>query len=119
MPYRPLAEYRRVSLLATYLTAAIHRVFGSRAQDHARPLGAFYTHNIKRQIWEPLGGIWYRARNEQAVLDRALDEAAIRNFASSILTGEPVVLANGSSVTWELIPVAEALQLPPPLSQTP
>jgi hypothetical protein len=73
--YRPEPNFRRNIRGVIYpLTAAIHRVFGSRAQDQGRPIGAFYTINVDSRAWEYLGGIWYRAYNEEKVLQRAINQ---------------------------------------------
>lgn len=98
------------------LTAAIYAVFGSRAQDNGRPIGAFYPHNVSSETWEHLGGIWYRARNEQRVQNRKVNPATVKAFERSIRTGEDVELPNGYVITWEEIPPPEAFKLPPPLS---
>jgi hypothetical protein len=97
------------------LTAAIHAVFGNRAQDRGRPIGAFYPQHVSPTTWEHLGGIWYRARDEQRVLGRRINPSVVQAFAASILTGEPVNLPSGKVVTWEQIPASAAAQLPPPL----
>ncbi|OLF54008.1 hypothetical protein [Pseudomonas chlororaphis] len=117
MFYRPHAEHRRNSQgVVLPLTAAIHRVFGNRAQDLARPIGAFYPRHVSGNTWLHLGGIWYRARDEHYVLGRTVDEQVVQAFAISITTGDPVSLPNGIQVTWEPIPRAQAAQLPPPLT---
>lgn len=116
MLYRPESIHRRnISGVLLPLTAAIYLVFGNRAQDRGRPIGAFYPQNVSATTWEHLGGIWYRARNEQRVQDRRINQAVVQAFASSILTGEVVELHSGTRVTWERIPAHEANQLPPPL----
>jgi hypothetical protein len=97
------------------LTAAIYQVFGSRAQDNGRPIGAFYPQNVSTEAWEHLGGIWYRARDEQKVLNRRVNVGIVQAFAQSIRTGVAVVLPNGNAITWEEIPDSEASKLPPPL----
>ena len=100
------------------LTAAIYAVFGSRAQDNGRPIGAFYPKNVSSKTWEHLGGIWYRARNEQQVQNRKVNPATVQAFAKSIRTGEDVKLPSGNVITWEAIPGPDAFKLPPPLSNT-
>lgn len=116
MPYRPLAEHRKnVQGVLLPLTAAIQSVFGSRTQDYARPIGAFYPRNVSATTWRHVGGIWYSAYDEQKVLNRSVNEAVVRGFAISIMTGEPIVLPSGTQVTWEPIPEADASQLPPPI----
>ena len=90
-------------------------VFGSRAQDNGRPIGAFYTQHVSTAKWEHLGGIWYRAQDEQKVLSRRVNVEVVQAFARSIRTGEDVILPNGNVVNWEEIPSAEASKLPPPL----
>ena len=116
MPYRPSAPDRRNIKGVIYpFTAALLRVYGSRAQDAGRPIGAFYTKNVDRQLWEPVGGIWYRPLNEELILERAPDEAVVRAFARSIISGEPVTLPSGKVVQWEALLPSEASQLPPPL----
>ena len=118
MTYRPHAEHRQnVQGVLLPLTAAVFEVFGCRAQDNARPIGAFYPHNVSPQTWEHLGGIWYRARDEQKVRGRRVNPSVVSAFARSIRTGEDVHLANGSVVTWERIPTSEASKLPPPLGE--
>ncbi|WP_141837850.1 hypothetical protein [Herbaspirillum sp. SJZ107] len=116
MTFRPKPEHRKnIQGVLIPLTAAIHLVFGSRAQDNARPLGAFYPQNVSSETWEHLDGVWYRARDEQKVLSRKINVERVQAFARSILTGEDVVLLNSSIVEWEMIPVSEASKLPPPL----
>ena len=115
--YRPEPNFRRNIRGVIYpLTAAIHRVFGSRVQDQGRPIGAFYTINVDSRAWEYLGGIWYRAYNEEKVLQRAINQTTIETFARSIFTGENVQMESGIIVTWEAIATFEAQQLPPPLA---
>jgi hypothetical protein len=117
MTFRPNAEHRKnIQGVLMPLTAAIYLVFGSRAQDNGRPIGAFYPQNISTETWEHLGGIWYRARDEQKVLSRKVNVELVQAFAQSIQTGEDVVLPNGSVIAWEKIPLSEASKLPPPLS---
>jgi hypothetical protein len=117
MIYRPHAEHRKnIRGVLMPLTAAIFAVFGSRAQDGARPIGAFYPKNVSSETWEHLGGIWYRAKDEQAINNRRIDPDVVRAFARSILSGEDVMLRSGSVVTWERLPSAEAAKLPPPLA---
>lgn len=98
------------------LTAAIYAVFGSRAQDNGRPIGAFYPQHVSKETWEHLGGIWYRARSEVKVQNRKVNAAVVQAFASSIRTGEDVELPSGKVITWEKVPSSEASKLPPPLS---
>ncbi|MGO4478703.1 hypothetical protein AB4Z32_20850 [Massilia sp. 2TAF26] len=117
MTYRPNPEHRRnIQGVLIPLTAAIHLVFGSRAQDNGRPIGAFYPQNVSNKTWEYLGGIWYRARDEEKVLSRRVNDEVVLAFAQSIRTGDDVVLPNGSTVVWEKIPNAEASGLPLPLN---
>lgn len=117
MPYRPLAPHRKnVHAVIRPLTAAVHLVFGSREQDGARPIGAFYTINIDSTLWVPLGGIWYRPLDAQAIEARVLDPVLVRSFAAGVLSGSPLSLPSGEAVHWEAIPRDEAAQLPPPLS---
>ena len=117
MTYRPQAPHRKnVQGVLIPLTAAIYQVFGSRAQDNGRPIGAFYPQNVSTDAWEHLGGIWYRARDEQKVLNRKLNAAVVQAFARSIRTGEDVQLQSGNVITWEQIPGSDASKLPPPLS---
>ncbi len=117
MFYRPQAEHRKNTHgVVLPLTVAIHRLFGNRAQDLARPIGAFYPRHVSSDTWLHLGGIWYRARNEHYVLERSVNETVVQAFAISITTGDPVNLPNGTRVTWEQIPQPEAAQLPPPLT---
>lgn len=117
MTYRPRAEHRRnIQGVLIPLTAAIYDVFGSRAQDSGRPIGAFYPQNVSKEAWEHLGGIWYRPRDEQKVLNRKVNQQVRVAFALSILNGENVALPSGTLVFWEKIPDFDAIQLPPPLS---
>jgi hypothetical protein len=116
MPYRPRPEHRsNIQGVILPLTAAVYDVYGNRAQDLGRPIGAFYPQNVSSETWEYLGGIWYRARDEQKVQSRRINEAVRTAFARSILTGEEVTLRSGTLVTWERIPDSESAQLPPPL----
>ncbi len=118
MTYRPNADHRQnVQGVLLPLTAAVFAVFGSRAQDNARPIGAFYPQNVSPQTWQHLGGIWYRARDEHKVQSRKVNAEVVKAFARSIRTGEDVQLANGTVVTWEKIPSSEATKLPPPLGE--
>lgn len=98
------------------MTAAIFVVFGNRAQDRGRPIGAFYPQNVSKETWQHLGGIWYSAKDEEKVQGRRVNQAVVQAFAASILSGHPVQLASGKLVTWERIPTADSSQLPPPLS---
>ena len=117
MTYRPNPQHRKnVQGVLMPLTAAIYLVFGSRAQDNGRPIGAFYPQNVSTEAWEHLGGIWYRARDEQKVLDRRVNVEVVQAFARSIRTGVDVVLRNGNVIAWEEIPGSEASKLPPPLA---
>lgn len=117
MLYRPSPEHRRnVQGVLFPLTAAILDVFGHRAQDMGRPIGAFYPQNVSADIWEHLGGVWYRARDERKLETRRINETVRAAFARSILTGEEVALPSGTVVTWEAIPQLENMQLPPPLA---
>lgn len=117
MPYRPQAAYRKnIHGVIIPLTAAIHRVFGNRTQDQGRPIGAFFPLNVSSAAWLHLGGIWYSARDEQKVLNRNVNERLVQNFVVSIMNGEAVTLPSGIQVTWELIPLSEAAQLPPPFT---
>lgn len=119
MSYRPHAEHRRnVQGVLIPLTAAIYDVFGSRAQDLGRPIGAFYPQHVSATAWEHIGGIWYRARDEQKVLSRKVNARVRADFARSIVTGENVTLPSGAVVTWEKIPQPDSARLPPPLTGT-
>lgn len=116
MPYRPEAVHRRnMEGVVLPLTAAIHRVFGHRAQDLGRPIGAFYTVNVSSIVWQHLGEIWYRAWDEQRVLNRIVNESVVRAFSESIITGDAVNLPSGKRIIWEEMAPFEAMQLPPPL----
>lgn len=117
MPYRPKPEHRRNIGVIMPLTAAIYQVFGSRAQNNGRSIGAFYPENVSAVTWQFLGGIWYRARDEQKVLDRNVNTSVVQAFSQSIHTGADVELPSGAIVSWEVIPPAEASRLPPPLIQ--
>lgn len=115
--YRPQPLHRKnVQGVLIPLTAAIHLVFGNRAQDQGRPIGAFYPQNVSAATWEHVGGIWYRARDEQKVQARQPNRAIVESFARSILSGHDVELPSGTVVTWEQVPTAEAVGLPPPLA---
>lgn len=117
MIYRPRPEHRKnIQGVLLPLTAAIFAVFGSRAQDNGRPVGAFYPQNVSTGAWEHLGGIWYRAKDEQKVQNRKVNAVVVQAFARSIRTGEAVELPSGRVVTWERIPESEVSRLPPPLS---
>lgn len=116
MTYRPRPEHRRnIQGVLMPLTAAIHRLYGTRAQDNGRPIGAFYPQNVSTETWECLGGIWFRARDEEKVLQRKVNAEVVQAFVHSILTGEDVLLRSGTVVSWERIPDAEASRLPPPV----
>lgn len=116
MPYRPIPRDRiNVKGVIYPLTAALLRVYGSRAQDGGRPIGAFYTKHIDSKLWEYLGGIWYRPINEEIILQRAIDLSVVSDFARSIVSGDPVTLPSGKVVRWESLLLSEASQLPPPL----
>ena len=116
MLYRPEPVHRRnVNGVLLPLTAAIYLVFGNRAQDRGRPIGAFYPQHVSAATWEHLGGIWYSAKDEQKVQARRINQAVVQAFAASILSGQPVLLASGTLVTWERIPTSDSAQLPPPL----
>lgn len=97
------------------LTAAVYLLYGSRAQDNARPIGVFYPTNVSQATWEHLGGIWYRARDEQKVLSRNVNTEIVQTFVQSIRTGADITLRNGKVITWELIPSADESKLPPAL----
>lgn len=96
-------------------TVALLRVYGSRAQDGGRPIGAFYTRNIDRALWMPVGGIWYRPVDEERILLRAPDSTVVDTFARSIISGEPIAISSGQIVQWEALLPSEASLLPPPL----
>src|SRR5687767_1901390 len=99
MSYRPQPHHRRnVGGVLLPLTAAIYLVFGNRAQDHGRPIGAFYPQNVSATTWDHLGGIWYRARDEAKVQRRRVNSNVVEAFARSIRTGEPVELPSGTLV---------------------
>lgn len=116
MPYRPEPRHRKnVRGVLLPLTAAIYTVYGNRAQDRGRPIGAFYPQHVSSTTWDYLGGIWYRARDEAKVQRRRVNLAVVDAFARSITTGEPVELPSGTIVTWERIPRVDANKLPPPL----
>ena len=116
MPFRPTAQHRQnVSGVVRPLTLAIYNVYGSRAQDGGRPIGAFYTEHVSRDRWVHLGGIWYRPTSEREIRARSPNPAVVQAFANSIRTGQSVQLQSGSLVIWEPIPAVEASQLPPPL----
>lgn len=97
------------------LTAAIYLLYGSRAQDNARPIGVFYPTNVRPNTWEHLGGIWYRAREEEKVLNRRVNAEIVQAFAQSIRTGVDLTLRNGTVITWEQIPSVDESKLPPAL----
>lgn len=113
MPFRPTPPHRRnVSGVIYPLTAAIARMFGIR-QDGAYPIGAFYTVNIDTGVWIPAGGIWYLPRHPSDIEGRSVREEDIDNFLAGIASGRCIVLRSGKAVSWESIPAAAALQLPP------
>jgi len=97
------------------LTAAIYLLYGSRAQDNARPIGVFYPTNVSPDTWEHLGDIWYRARDEQKVLSRRVNTEIVQSFAQSIRTGADITLSNGTVITWEMIHSVDESKLPPAL----
>lgn len=116
MTYRPRPQHRKnIHGVLIPLTAAVYIVFGSRAQDKGRPIGAFYPTNVSARAWEKLGGIWYRAYDEQKVLNRKVNAEVVQAFVQSIRSGEDVVLPSGAVITWEMIPASEASKLPPGL----
>lgn len=111
MPYRPTASHRRTQDVIYPLTAAVERTYGAR-RDGAYPIGAFYTVNISSQVWQSVGGIWYRPYNPDEICGRNISEDAVTQFCSAIANGRSVTLPSGKQVTWEVIPNAEAAQLP-------
>ena len=114
--YRPIAIHRKnVRGVLMPLTAAIFRVFGNRAQDNGRPIGAFYPSNISTGAWDRIGGIWYKAKDENKVRDRSVSLHTVDVFVRCILSGQSCVLPNGTEITWERIPGDQAIQLPPPI----
>lgn len=115
MAFRPHPHHRQTPQRLMELTAAVHNVFGNREQDRASPLGSFYTEHVDSRTWQHIGGIWYRAVDEQKVLNRRVSTDVVEMFCNSILTGQDVQLPHGVVVTWERIPDAEAASLPPPL----
>ena len=72
--------------------------------------------NVDRELWQPLGGIWYRPLDQVSIHPRRLDEDIVAELIQSISTGRTVSLRSGVIVHWEEIPPAEASQLPPPLA---
>lgn len=116
MTFRPVPEHRRdVHNVIIPLTAAILRVFGSRAQDGAMPLGVFYTEHLSSDTWQHLGSIWYRPINEEAFANRCPNEAVVRAFSASIFSGQSTLLSNGKVIEWEPVAMEQAHLLPPPL----
>jgi hypothetical protein len=115
MAFRPHPHHRQNRQRLMELTAAVHNVFGNREQDQARPLGAFYPEHVSARAWLHIGGIWYRALDEQKVRNRTVNAEVVEMFSNSILTGQDVELPSGVVVTWERIPAADAAGLPPPL----
>ncbi|MBL8442879.1 MAG: hypothetical protein JNK52_02415 [Zoogloeaceae bacterium] len=112
MPYRPTAIFRKNIRGVIYpLTAAVASIYGIR-DDGAYPIGAFYTVNIDSDVWEHLGGIWYRPYDSTKITERNIKPEAINLFINGINHGNNTVLASGKMVTWEQIPRSEALQLP-------
>ena len=89
MPYRPTPEHRRnVPGVVLPLTLAICNVYGIRAQDGARPIGAFYTEHVSRDRWVPLGGIWYQPVGEQEIFS---SEELIELFSLDHVAKNPAV----------------------------
>lgn len=117
--FRPIPIHRKnVRGVLMPLTAAIFRVFGNRAQDNGRPIGAFYPSNISASTWDRIGGIWYKAKDENKVRDRAVNLDTVEIFARCILSGQSCLLPNGMRITWERIPSDQAIQLPPPIAHS-
>lgn len=116
MFYRPHSKHRKNIRGVIYpLTEAVQQVFGSRAQDGARPIGAFYPVRVDNKVWRSLGGIWYEPLDGQALLARSTHSDVIAAFAASIKNGSNVVLPSGITIGWEVIPQSEGSQLPPVL----
>lgn len=117
LTYRPRKEHRKHPTVIRALTAAIERVFGTRAEDGAYPLGAFFTRHVGK-TWTPVGGIWYVPTDALKVSQRAVDPNAVDDFARAILSGETVLLRTKTidrKVDWEETPSELACQLPPRL----
>lgn len=111
MPFRPEQHFRRRRNVIYALTEAIRRIYGARSQDGAYPLGAFYTENINRTLWEHVGGICYRPTHELDLDGRSVDENTVIAFMSSIESGETIHIQEGEVVSWEPIPDPEASEL--------
>ncbi len=117
--FRPIPVHRKnVRGVLMPLTAAIFQVFGNRSQDTGRPIGAFYPSNISKNTWDRIGGIWYKAKDEQKVRDRAVNPDTVATFARCILSGQSCLLPSGLEILWERIPSNQAAQLPPPIFQS-
>jgi len=113
MPFRPTAIHRKnINGVIYPLTAAVARTYGIR-DDGAYPIGAFYTVNIKREVWRHAGGVWYCPIDAPRIENRSIREEDIELFQHGIATGAETTLRSGISVYWEEIPVEEASQLPP------
>jgi hypothetical protein len=109
MPWRPAPPHRRNIRGVIYpLTAAIARIYGIRS-DGAYPIGAFYTVNIDRSVWRPVGGIWYLPIEAEKIEGRSISEEAIERFCAAITSER---LPRGTGIDWEAIPDDEAAQLP-------
>lgn len=112
MPHRPTARFRKNIRGVIYpLTAAIAACYGIRG-DGAYPIGAFYNVNIDSDVWESLGGIWYRPYDNKKITERNIKAEAIELFINGINHGNNTILPSGKMVTWEEIPHSEASQLP-------
>lgn len=114
MPFRPTPACRRnVRGVILPLTEALRRLYGARATDGALPLGAFYTINIDSEVWQPAGGIWYRAVNMARIEGRNPNDDVVEQFVGCIESGVTMRLPSGTIVSWEAIPESEASALPP------
>ncbi|WP_170152139.1 HNH endonuclease [Vogesella indigofera] len=108
-------KHRRDQTVILTLTAAIERVFGTRDEDGAYPLGAFYTRNVSKKTWRHVKGIWYVPKNPDNFSQRVVDLEAVDHFSRAILSGETVLLGT-TTVDWEAIPEDSAGLLPPRLA---
>lgn len=113
MPFRPSPRHRRNIWGVVYpLTEAIRRLYGPRTSDGALPIGAFYTVNVDSRVWRPAGGVWYQARSQGAVANRAVNNDTVELFAASVVSGVTISLPGRTPVDWEPVPPNEAAQLP-------
>lgn len=112
MTYRPKPKHRKnITRVIFPLTEAIQRLYGVR-DDGAYPIGAFYTVNIDKKVWEPAGGIWYRPLDLEKIENRKFNREDAELFAIGIKNGVDTLLSSGKIITWEPIPDPEIQELP-------